>query len=154
MTESAQAARRPGPLRRVGYLLGKPLPAAMRDWVAADITGPGNARRYFLRGLIPFLPIAVGLCFIPAPWWLRLGMVLLLAIPLLYFQVALKQVYRRHLLRNNGLDPKLADTVKVVRLSEVDAAYRAVHRPPPREPVVPPAPRRPDIGPAPTDTPQ
>ena len=56
-------------------------------------------------------------------------MILLLAIPLLYFQIALKDVYRRHLLRNNGLDPKLASKVKIVRLSAADEAYRRMHRP-------------------------
>ncbi|WP_440713777.1 DUF5313 family protein [Gordonia sp. FQ] len=120
---------RPGPLQRLGYLLGRPLPESMRDWVRRDITGRRNTLRYLLRGFVPFVPIAVGLCFIPAPWWVRGGMVLLLAIPLLYFQIALKDVYRRHLLRNNGLDPKLADKVKIVRLSDAQALYEAKHRP-------------------------
>lgn len=123
------AGARPGPLQRIGYLLGRPLPDSMRDWVARDITGPGNARRYIVRGFVPFVPIVVGLCFIPAQWWVRGGMILLLAIPLLYFQIALKDVYRRHLLRNNGLDPKLASKVKIVRLSAADEAYRRMHRP-------------------------
>ncbi|WP_415045333.1 DUF5313 family protein [Gordonia sp. (in: high G+C Gram-positive bacteria)] len=120
---------RPGPLHRLGYLLGRPLPDSMRAWVTRDITGPGNVRRYMLRGFVPFVPIMVGLCFIPAPWWVRIGMTLLLAIPLIYFQIALKDVYRRHLLRNNGLDPALADKVKVVRLSAENAAYERLHRP-------------------------
>lgn len=120
---------RPGPLQRVGYLLGRPLPESMRDWVANDITGPRHVWRYLMRGLIPFVPIAVALCFLPAPWMVRAGMVLLLAIPLVYFQVALMNIYRRHLLRNNGLDPRLADKVKIIRLSEAEEIYRRQHRP-------------------------
>ncbi|GAA3953521.1 DUF5313 family protein [Gordonia caeni] len=120
---------RPGPLQRVGYLLGRPLPESMRDWVANDITGPRHVWRYFVRGLIPFVPIAVALCFLPASWMVRAGMVLLLAIPLIYFQVALMNIYRRHLLRNNGLDPRLADKVKIIRLSEAEELYRRQHRP-------------------------
>lgn len=118
----------PGPGQRFRYLLGRPLPASMQDWVRNDITGPRHNLRYFLRGLVPFVPIAVGLSFIPAPWWVRIGMILLLAIPLLYFQFALKDVFRRHLLRNNGLDPKLADKVRIVRIDEARAQYLAQNR--------------------------
>ncbi|MCK0438290.1 DUF5313 domain-containing protein [Gordonia alkaliphila] len=123
------SATRPGPLQRIGYLLGRRLPPEMSDWVRKDITGRGHVVRYLLRGFIPFLPIAIGLCFVPGSWMVRAGMILLLAIPLLYFQLALMNIYRRHLLRNNGLDPKLADKVTIVRLSEAEALYRSQHRP-------------------------
>ncbi|MFM9377377.1 DUF5313 family protein [Gordonia sp. VNK21] len=116
---------RPGPMQRVGYLLGRPLPESMRDWVARDVTGPGNLRRYLVRGLIPFVPIAVGLAFIPGPPLIRVLMILLLLIPLVYFQLALSPIYRRHLLRNNGLDPALADKVKIERISATAQDYRA-----------------------------
>ncbi len=119
----------PGPLARIGYLLGRPLPPEMREWVRRDVTGRGNYRRYLVRGLIPFLPIVIGLCFVPASWMVRLGMILILTIPFLYFQVALGSIYRRHLLRNNGLDPKLADKVTIIRLSVAQEAYRRQHRP-------------------------
>lgn len=122
-------ATRPGFFGRIGYLLGRPLPPEMREWVRRDITGRGNYLRYLLRGLIPFLPIVVGLCFVPASWMVRAGMILILTIPFIYFQVALGGIYRRHLLRNNGLDPKLADKVTIVRLSAADEAYRRQHRP-------------------------
>ncbi|GAC58453.1 hypothetical protein GOHSU_40_00370 [Gordonia hirsuta DSM 44140 = NBRC 16056] len=120
---------RPGPLQRIGYLLGRPLPPQMQDWVANDITGKGNYRRYLIRGLIPFLPIIIGLCFLPGSWLLRGGMVLILLIPYIYFQVALGSIYRRHLLHNNGLDPALATKVKVIRLSEAEELYQRTHRP-------------------------
>ena len=110
------SATRPGPLQRIGYLLGRPLPTSMREWVKNDVTGPGNTRRYIVRGLVPFIPIAVGLAFIPGPWFMKALMILLLLIPLIYFQIALKNVYRRHLLRNNGLDESLAQTHKIQRL--------------------------------------
>jgi len=119
---------KPGPLKKIGYLLGRPLPESMRDWVANDITGPGHVRRYLLRGLIPFVPIAVGLSFLPAPWLIRVLMILLLAIPLVYFQVALMNIYRRHLLYNNGLDPKLADKVKIERVSNTAQDYQSRYR--------------------------
>lgn len=123
------SAAKPGFFQRIGYLLGRPLPPEMQGWVEHDITGRGNYVRYLLRGLVPFLPIVIALCLIPAPWMVRLGMILILTIPFVYFQVALGGIYRRHLLRNNGLDPKLADAVKIVRLSAAEEAYRRQHRP-------------------------
>lgn len=118
----------PGLLQRVGYLLGKPLPPGMRDWVEWDLTGPGHSRRYFIRGLIPMIPIFVALAFIPGPAWIRIGMILLLLIPFIYFQIALVGIFRRHLLRTNGLDPKLADKVKIERASLTDLDYRDRYR--------------------------
>ncbi|MFZ2511166.1 MAG: DUF5313 family protein [Gordonia sp. (in: high G+C Gram-positive bacteria)] len=123
------SATTPGLWARIGYLLGRPLPPQMREWVRRDITGRGNYRRYLVRGLVPFLPIVIALCFVPASWMVRAGMILILTIPFLYFQVALGGIYRRHLLRNNGLDPKLADRVTIIRLTAADEAYRRQHRP-------------------------
>ncbi|MFT3717071.1 MAG: DUF5313 family protein [Gordonia sp. (in: high G+C Gram-positive bacteria)] len=119
---------RPGPAQRLGYLLGRPLPDSMQDWVQRDITGPGNARRYLIRGLVPFVPVAVGLAFVPGPWFIRVLMILLLLIPLVYFQIALKDVYRRHLLRNNGLDPKLADKQKIERIDSARDDFERRYR--------------------------
>jgi hypothetical protein len=119
---------RPGPLQRLGYLLGRPLPESMRPWVQRDVTGPGHLRRYILRGFLPLLPFAVVLVFLPGSWALRVGMVILLATPLIYFEIALAGVYRRHLLFNNGLDPRLADKPRVMRIEEAQALYLAQHR--------------------------
>lgn len=128
--QSTEIQERPGPLRRIGYLLGRPLPESMRAWVRNDVTGPGHLRRYVVRGFLPVVPILIALFFIPGSLMVRLGMVLLLAIPLIYFQIALSGVYRRHLLRNNGLDPALAEKHKVIRIEEAQAAYLAQHRSP------------------------
>ncbi|WP_420038996.1 DUF5313 family protein [Gordonia sp. MP11Mi] len=119
---------RPGPLRKIGYLLGRPLPASMRDWVREDLTGPGHVRRYLIRGLIPVIPLLVAFAFIPGELWIRGGMMLLIIIPFLYFQIALIRVYRRHLLVNNGLDASLVDAVKIKRADEVAEEYRSRFR--------------------------
>ncbi|EGD55223.1 DUF5313 family protein [Gordonia neofelifaecis] len=118
------SAERPGFLQKIGYLLGRPLPASMRDWVLEDLTGPGHIRRYVIRGLIPVIPLFVAFLFIPGPLWVKLGMVVLLLIPFLYFQIALSRVYRRHLLVNNGLDASLLDKVKIQRADSVHDEYR------------------------------
>ncbi len=121
---------RPGPLQRLGYLLGRPLPESMRPWVQRDVTGPGHLRRYVLRGFLPVLPFLIGLAFLPGSWMVRAGMLILLATPLVYFEIALSRVYRRHLLMSNGLDPKLADKQRVMRIEEAQALYLAQHRAP------------------------
>lgn len=121
---SGMSATRPGPLRTIGYLLGRPLPESMREWVRNDLTGPGRVRRYMIRGLIPVIPLLVAFAFIPGEIWIRGGMMLLILIPFLYFQIALIRVYRRHLLITNGLDPALVDAVKIQRADEVADEYR------------------------------
>ncbi|QRY61419.1 DUF5313 family protein [Gordonia sp. PDNC005] len=118
------SATHPGLLQKIGYLLGRPLPASMREWVRNDLTGPGHVRRYIVRGLIPLVPLLVGFWFIPGPLLLRGGMMLLILIPFVYFQIALIRVYRRHLLINNGLDAALVDAVQIQRADAVADDYR------------------------------
>lgn len=118
---------RPGLLQKVGYLLGRPLPESMRGWVKEDLTGPGHSRRYFVRGLIPVIPLFVIFLLIPGGLYMRLGMIVLLLIPFVYFQVALSSVYRRHLLINNGLDPNLAAKVQIQRADAVRDEYNQRH---------------------------
>lgn len=119
------STERPGFGQKIGYLLGRPLPESMRDWIRNDLTGPGHARRYFLRGLIPVIPLFVIFLLIPGQLWVRLGMIVLLLIPFVYFQIALSRVYRRHLLVNNGLDPALLDEVKIQRADATQNEYRS-----------------------------
>ena len=94
-------------MQRLRYLLGRPLPDSMRGWVHNDLLGPGARRRYFFRGLAMFVPLYVIIVLIPGPVWVRCGMIFLLSIPVVYFQIALREVYLRHLLSSNGLDPNL-----------------------------------------------
>lgn len=99
----------------------------MRGWVEEDLTGPGHVRRYFVRGLIPVIPLFIVFLLIPGTLFMRLGMVILLLIPFVYFQIALSGVYRRHLLTNNGLDPKLANKVQIQRADAVRNEYNERH---------------------------
>ncbi|GAA4641717.1 DUF5313 family protein [Gordonia humi] len=122
------SATRPGPLQKVGYLLGRRLPDEMRDWVLVDLTGPGHTRRYIVRGLVPIVPFLIAFAFIPGPWWIVGGMMLLILIPFVYFQIALIRVYRRHLLVNNGLDGSLVDAVKIERANAAADEYRSKYR--------------------------
>ena len=40
-------------VQRVLYAYGRRLPDSMRDWVAADLSGPGAIRRHMIRYAIP-----------------------------------------------------------------------------------------------------
>ena len=48
---------RPTVIQRLAYVVGRPLPPQMQDWVRNDILGPGGVRRYLLHAL----PGVVGL---------------------------------------------------------------------------------------------
>lgn len=120
------ASRTPNPLQVVKYLLGVPLPESMRDWVVLDVTGPGSRRRYLIRGVVPFLPIFLAFAvFVPGPVVYRIGMITLLLIPLVYFEIALMSVYRRHLLTSNGLDGDLIGVKRQARREVIKSEYEA-----------------------------
>lgn len=114
--------------QRLGYVLGRTLPAEFHDWVVADTTGPGATRRYATRCLIPLIPILAGLLLIPGPWIIRTGMVLLLFLPFVYFLLALKNIYLRHRLVSHGLDPRLLNATKQRRLDREQASYESRYR--------------------------
>ncbi|MBD0022735.1 MULTISPECIES: DUF5313 family protein [Gordonia] len=118
----------PSLIQRVKYLLGRPLPDEMREWVRNDVTGPGAARRYFMRGIVPLIPILIAFAFVPGPVIIRLCMMLLLLLPLLYFQFALIKVYRRHLLSTNGLDPELINATRDRRRDSTRSEYESIYR--------------------------
>jgi hypothetical protein len=115
----------PTVFQKAKYLLGRPLPESMRDWVVRDVTGPGSARRYVLRGVIPFVPIFIAFAFVPGPVIYRMGMIALLLIPLVYFEIALMGIYRRHLLTTNGLDGDLIGAKRRARRAVTKDEYEA-----------------------------
>lgn len=113
--------------QRIGYLLGRTLPAEFSDWVLRDLTGPGATRRYLLRILIPVLPPLLLFLLLPDPLWMGAAMIALLYLPLIYFTVALMYVYRRHRLVQHGLDPELADADARARAAAERAEYERRH---------------------------
>lgn len=121
------STERPGLLQKIGYLLGRRLPESMQPWVLNDLTGPGAFRRYFVRGLIPVIPLFAAFMFIPGSVWVKIGMIVLLLIPFVYFQAALSHVFRRHLMVNNGLDPELLNKHKVRRADAISNDYHQRH---------------------------
>ena len=122
------SAPSPSLIQRLKYLLGRPLTEGIREWVRNDVVGPGNARRYFIRGLLPLIPILIVFAFVPGPLFIRLCMILLLLLPLIYFQIALMRVYRRHLLHSNGLDPDLINESRDRRKADTRSEYEKLYR--------------------------
>ena len=98
----------PNLLERVEYLCGRHLPDSMHDWVVRDATGPGHNRRYFVRGILMFVPLVVVIGLLPIALWIKLVMIAMMVLPAIYFLTALRPVYLAELLIDNDIDP---DTV-------------------------------------------
>ncbi|MGW4353179.1 DUF5313 family protein [Nocardia sp. NPDC004582] len=113
--------------QRLRYIAGGTLPASMHPWVIEDLTGPGAARRYMLRILIPIIPPLCLFLLIPGPLWMGASMMALLYLPLIYFTAALMYVFRRARLAKHGLDPNLADQRERARAADERAAYERAH---------------------------
>jgi hypothetical protein len=113
--------------QRIRYICGATLPPSMSAWVINDLTGPGAARRYLLRILIPVLAVLCLFLLVPGPLWMRLAMMALLYLPLIYFTIALMYVYRRGRLNKHGLDPALADARQHRRAVAEREAYERRH---------------------------
>jgi membrane protein YdbS with pleckstrin-like domain len=79
--------------------------------------GPGASVRYVLRFMLPVVAVLLLFLLIPGPIWVPLAMMALLLLPLLYFAVALMNIYRRHRLLSHGLDPDLL-TAKAQRRAD------------------------------------
>ncbi|MET7768814.1 DUF5313 family protein [Nocardia sp. NPDC005366] len=123
MTERAT----PTLAQRIGYACGRTLPASLTQWVREDLTGPGATRRYLMRILIPIIPVLMLFLLVPGPIWMGLAMMALLYLPLIYFTVALTNVYRRNRLITHGLDPELADARAKSRAEAERLAYERRH---------------------------
>ncbi|NLU85099.1 DUF5313 family protein [Rhodococcus sp. HNM0569] len=118
---------RPNVVQYVGYVMGRPLPAEMKEWVRNDLVGPGAAVRYVARFVVPVALVLLLFLLIPGPIWIPLAMMALLIIPLIYFAIALMNIYRRHRLAQHGLDPALVGERARARNESVRADYERRH---------------------------
>ncbi|MGA9873906.1 MAG: DUF5313 family protein [Rhodococcus sp. (in: high G+C Gram-positive bacteria)] len=110
----------------LGYQFGRVLPPSMQDWVREDLVGKGAQARYLLRFTLPVIPLLSLFLLVPGPLWIGLAMIALLFIPLVYFAIALMNVYRRHRLLVHDLDPQLlnADTQRKIDRTREDYERR------------------------------
>ncbi|MFF0818576.1 DUF5313 family protein [Rhodococcus sp. NPDC003318] len=120
--------RKPTFTQYVGYVFGRTLPDSMQDWVQSDLVGPGASIRYVLRFTLPLIPIFVAFyLLIPGERWIPLAMMALLLLPVLYFAIALMNIYRRHRLLAHGLDPELLNERAQRRAARTRDDYESRH---------------------------
>ncbi len=111
----------------LGYQFGQVLPPSMQDWVRNDLVGKGAQARYLARFTLPVLPLLALFLLVPGPLWIGLSMIALLIIPLIYFAVALMNVYRRHRLLVHDLDPELLNAGAQARADRTREDYERRH---------------------------
>jgi Family of unknown function (DUF5313) len=95
----------PGPLRWARYALGFRLPDENRDWVRHDLTDAGWRGRFMLRHLALMIPVSGLLALLPAPWTVRLMVVLLVLIASTFTVATTADELRKSRLRQHGLKP-------------------------------------------------
>jgi len=113
----------------IGYCYGRRLPDSMRGWVREDLAGKGATVRTMVRAAIPAVIVLSPFWFIPMSLYLHLSTTLPIFIPFVLFSHALNKVYRRHRLRQHGLDPALADALKREKDAHIHEAYAKKYGP-------------------------
>jgi len=111
----------------LGYQFGRVLPPSMQDWVREDLVGHGAQARYLIRFTLPVIPFLCLFLLVPGPLWIGLAMMALLFIPLVYFAIALMNVYRRHRLLVHDLDPQLLGASTQAKLDRTRNDYERRH---------------------------
>lgn len=124
-------ASRPTPLQYLGYAYGRRLPDSMREFVAADLAGPGAIRRHMIRYSIPPLLILAPLWLLPASLYVHMEM----TVPIYFWAVVmafvLNKIWRRHRLAQHGLDPNLVDAANRERNARLHEDYARRYGPRP-----------------------
>ncbi|MEV0296670.1 DUF5313 family protein [Nocardia sp. NPDC050710] len=110
--------------QRIAYDLGRELPKELHEWVIQDLVGHGAMERYLVRFLVPVIPFFALVLLFPGPMPLKIGMIVMMIIPLVVFTVALSYVWRRFRLVQHGLSPDLVDHNK---FSEHDREMYKLH---------------------------
>jgi Family of unknown function (DUF5313) len=88
---------------RIHYLLGGILPPANRDWVVADLTGPGWRHRQARRPLLLMLPFALAFAILPGSSSLRVSIPLLLVVCAIAMGYATSDTFRNRRLAQYGI---------------------------------------------------
>jgi hypothetical protein len=120
---SMSAPSKPNLLQYIGYCYGRRLPDSMRNWVSNDLAGNGATIRTMVRAAIPALLVLSPFWFIPMSLYLHLSTTLPIFIPFVLFSHALNKVWRRHRLRQHGLDPNLVDELSREKNAHIHQAY-------------------------------
>lgn len=125
----ATERRRPSVFQYIAYCYGRALPSSMRAWVRNDLGGKGATTRTMVRWAIPALLVLAPFWLIPTTFVVHLSMTLPIFAPYVMFSHALDKPWRRHRLRQHGLDADLADEYKRKRDAHIHRAYIERHGP-------------------------
>ncbi len=117
------AASHPAPMQHLLYAYGRRLPDSMREWVAADLAGPGAIRRHMIRYAIPPALILAPLWLLPASLYVHLEMTVPIYIWAVLMGYILNKVWRRHRLSQHGLDPNLVDAINREKNARIHDDY-------------------------------
>lgn len=120
---------KPNLLQYIGYSYGMRLPDSMKAWVRNDLAGKGATIRTMVRAAIPALIVLSPFWFIPMSLYLHLSTTMPIFIPFVLFSHALNKVWRRHRLRQHGLDPNLVDELSRQKNAHIHDAYIAKYGP-------------------------
>ncbi|WP_107653546.1 DUF5313 family protein [Nocardia suismassiliense] len=98
--------------QRIAYDLGRELSEELHEWVIRDLVGHGAMERYLVRFLGPVLPFFALVLLFPGPMPLKIGLIVMMIVPMVIFTVALSYVWRRFRLGQHGLNPELVNRAK------------------------------------------
>lgn len=101
--------------QRIAYDLGRELPAELHEWVVEDLCGHGAMERYLIRFIGPIIPFFVLILLFPGPMTLKIGIIVMMIVPLIIFAISLAYVWRRYRMVQHGLDPDVVDRQKFSR---------------------------------------
>lgn len=119
----------PNAWQYVKYSYGGRLPASMGEWVIEDLTGKRATLRVIARMFVPAFLVLLPMWLFPTDLVTHLSMTVPILIPFVYFSHALNKIWRRHMLRVNGLDPGLVDQRSREKHAHVHDAYIARYGP-------------------------
>ncbi|WP_433197220.1 DUF5313 family protein [Nocardia sp. CA-107356] len=120
--------KRPTLGQRIAYDLGRELPKELHEWVIHDLVGHGAMERYLVRFVVPFIPFFLLWLLFPGPMALKIGMIVMMLVPLILFTVSLSYVWRRFRLGQHGLDPEWINHNKMRETERIKYQMHYGHR--------------------------
>ncbi len=94
---------RPPLTGQIHYLVGGQLPPRYREWVVADLTGPGWRHRQARRPLLLMLPFAIAFAVLPGGASVRVSIPLALLLIALVMGYATSDSFRNRRLDQYGI---------------------------------------------------
>ncbi|MCE5287961.1 MAG: DUF5313 domain-containing protein [Nocardiaceae bacterium] len=121
--------KKPNVWQYLRYCMGAVLPPELHEWVRNDLISKGAATRFVVRVTTPVVLVLAPVYLLPTDIVTKLIMTMPLALPFVYFAIALNPVYRRYRLNKHGMDGDLVDQRRREKEAPDMQAYYARYRP-------------------------